>query len=351
MPVYKDKKRETWYASFYYTDWSGNRKLKKKRGFIKKGDAQAFEREFLNKERQSSDMTLNSLIELYYEDMGARLRETTMDNKRFMIDTKIIPYFKNMPINKINAASIRKWQNTLIKDQKGYAQTYLKTINNQFNAILNYAVKYYGLPSNPMHIAGSMGKKKADEMQIWTVDEFKQFIKVVDKPAFKLVFEVMFWTGLRIGEALALTPNDILSEKVIDVNKSLARKNGEDRIYDPKTTKSARQVPIPDFLFQEIQCYLKSIYGIQPSDKIFYMTKSTLNKALTSFAALAGVKKIRVHDLRHSHASLLIEMGYDILLISKRLGHENVETTWNTYGHLYPNKQIKLAEDLEKFKK
>jgi integrase len=193
-----------------------------------------------------------------------------------------------------------------------------------------------------------MGKKKADEMEIWTLDEFNKFIAVVDKPAIKLAYSIMFWTGLRVGECIALTPNDILQDKMIDVNKTLSRKNGVDHIYDPKTTKSARRVPIPDFLFDEVNNYKNSLYEIGDTEKIFYFTKSTLNKNLDSYALRAGVKRIRVHDLRHSHASLLIEMDQPILLISERLGHENVQTTWDTYAHLYPNKGITLADLLQK---
>ncbi len=350
MPVYKDEERNTWYCSFYYTDWRGERRLKKKRGFIKKGDAQSWEREFLNKSKQSSDMTFASLVELYLADMESRLKESTMDNKRNLIETKILPYFKKFQINKIQATHVRKWQSELLSDEKDYAPTYLKTINNQLSAIFNYAVKYYKLPENPARIAGSMGKKKADEMQIWTLDEFNQFIATVDKPAIKLAFEIMFWTGLRVGECVALTPNDVWPDKIIDVNKTTYRKDGEDRVYDPKTTKSARRVPIPEFLYDKIQAYIKSLYEAKDTDKIFYFTKSTLNKNLDYYAKRAAVKRIRVHDLRHSHASLLIEMGQPILLISERLGHENVQTTWNTYAHLYPNKGVQLADELQKLR-
>jgi integrase len=234
--------------------------------------------------------------------------------------------------------------------QKGYAPTYLKTITNQISAIFNYAVKYYKLHENPVRIAGSIGKKKADEMEIWTLDEFEQFISTVDKPALKLAYEIMFWSGVRVGECVALTPKDIWSNKIIDVNKTTSRKNSIDRIYDPKTTKSAREIPIPEFLYDEIQGYISALYEVKDTDKIFYFTKSTLNKNLDYYAERAGVKRIRVHDLRHSHASLLIEMGQPILLISERLGHENVQTTWETYAHLYPNKGIQLADELQKIR-
>ena len=346
MLAYLDKERKTWYVSFYYEDWTGQRKLKKKRGFAKKGDALAYEREFKLKEQQSSDMSFKSLVELYCDDMEGRLKPSTMDTKQNIIDTKILPYFGSQSINKIQATHVRKWQKELMGGE--FSQTYLKTIHNQLSAIFNYACQYYKLPENPCRTAGSMGRKKADEMNIWTLDQFNQFIAAVDKLAIKVAFEILFWAGLRVGECIALTPADILPNKIIDVNKTLSRKNGEDRIYDSKTTKSARQVTIPTFLYDEIQGYIDSLYGIKSADKVFYFTKLTLNKALDAFAAIAGIDRIRVHDLRHSHASLLIEMGQPILLISERLGHDNVQTTLNTYAHLYPNKGIELADALQK---
>ena len=348
MPVYKDEERGTWYAMFYSTDWTGTKKKKKKRGFKLKKDAQEYEREYLLKEQATCDMSFESMVELYFEDMKTRLRETTIDNKRNIFDTKILPSFKTLPINKIQAAHVRKWQAELIT--KGYAPTYLKSINNQLSAVFNYAARYYKLPENPVRLAGSIGRKKADEMEIWTLDEFKQFISVVDKPGIKLAFQIMFWSGSRVGETLALFKKDVLPNKMIDITKTTSRKDGIDNFYDPKTTKSFRKVPIPNFLYDEIQGYISRLYGIQDDDQIFYFAKSTLNKNLDYYAKIAGVKRIRVHDLRHSHCALLIEMGQPILLISERLGHEKVDTTWNTYAHLYPNKGVALADELEKMK-
>lgn len=348
MPAYKDEERNTWYAQFYYTDWTGKKKLKKKRGFSRKKDALDFERNFLQKETKTSDIAFGNLVENYLEDKKSRLRITTMDNKTNIIETKLLPFFGKLPINTIKSTHVRTWQNEMIK--LGYAPTYLKTINNQLSAILNYAVRHYGLQENPVHIAGSIGKKNAESMEIWTLDEFNKFIEYQDKPAAKIAFEILFWTGIRSGELLALTPRHILPDKKIDINKSYARLNREDIIDDPKTPKSKRIIPIPDFLYDNIQAYINSLYKIEEDDRIFYFTRDYLKKEMDRCCKPSGVKVIRVHDLRHSHASLLIELGYDVLLISERLGHENVETTWNTYAHLYPNKHEQLATDLNKLR-
>lgn len=349
MPAYKDKATGTWYCSFLYTDWNGDKKRKLKRGFALKKDALAWERFFLSKTKVSCNMTFEALSELYFEDMETRLKKTTITNKHYLFDKKLLPFFGNLKINKISAAHVRKWQNELIGDENGYSPTYLRSMNNQLSAVFNYAVKYYNLPANPCHLAGSMGKKNADEMQIWTVDQFKHAMQYCRQDS-RLAFETMFYAGLRIGEVLALTPADILDSKVISITKSLAHIKGEEIISSPKTPKSIRDIPIPLFLYEQIQEYIQTIYDVTPDTRLFTYAKGVLNRNLTACAKDATLPHVRVHDLRHSHASLLIEMGYDILIISKRLGHEKVETTWNTYAHLYPNKQEKLADGLEQFR-
>lgn len=352
MPAYKDKKRGTWYANFYYVDWTGERKHKCKRGFKTQREAKEYERIFLNQERNDSDILFSNFIENYLEDMDSRLKPTTMDNKRYIIEKKLLPYFGKLKVKDITSITIRKWQNEMMayRDENGkpYSKTYLKTINNQLSAMLNYAVKHYKLPSNPCRIAGSMGKSRADEMNIWTKEQFDKFIVTFRKPATRLAFDILFYTGIRIGELLALTPADILPEKRIDINKNFARSRGTDLFLEPKTEKSYRSISIPDFLYKEIQQYISSLYDIQPKDRIFYFTKSNLEHEIKRGAARANLPAIRVHDLRHSHASMLIDMGFDILEISRRLGHESTQTTWDTYGHLYPNSDKRLADELEK---
>ncbi len=156
MKAEKDKKTGKWLIQYRYTDWQGNRKKSTKRGFKTKREAEEWLRGFLMKQEANFDMKFEDFLKMYYEDMETRLREHTMRTKKYIIDLKILPYFGQKRMNDIKAADIRKWQNELIK--QGYAATYLKTINNQLNAVFNYAVKYYDLPNNPSAKAGSMGK-------------------------------------------------------------------------------------------------------------------------------------------------------------------------------------------------
>lgn len=351
MPANKDPEQPgKWIAQFYYTDWTGERKKKKKRGFTKKSDALEWEREFLNKYTANLSMALSSLVELYMADMAHRLRESTVENKKNIISTKILPYLGDKSVNAITAADVRKWQNQLIS--KGYKDTYLKTVNNQLTAIFNYAIKYYNLKENPCHKAGSMGKKNADEMQFWITEEYKTFIQAVaDKPQSYMAFETLYYTGMRIGELMALTVADIdIESKTIRINKTFQRIKCRDVITPPKTPKSNRVITIPQFLVDDLVGYMGHIYGLQEGDRIFPFTKHFLTHEMVRGCTKSGVKKIRLHDIRHSHASLLIELGFSPLLISERLGHENVETTLNTYAHLYPSKQTEVADKLQELK-
>ena len=206
MPTYKDEKIGLWYCKFVFTDWTGKRKQKKKMGFRLQKDAKEYERQFLSTSKASCNMLFSAFIEFYMADCKARLKPTTYSGKEFLIKTHVLPYFGDMPLNTITAVHIRNWQTKLIDSPNNYSETYLKSIHNQVSAIFNYACKFYQLPENPARQCGAMGKKKADSMKFWTVDEFRQFIqKVSDKPASKMIFNLLFWSGMRSGEMLALT--------------------------------------------------------------------------------------------------------------------------------------------------
>lgn len=342
-----------WMSQVRVKDYTGKTIHKKKRGFSTKKEALEWERDFLKKATADTGMLFEDFVDLYFEDMGHRIKESTLISKHYMVDKKILPVFGKMPLSSITANDIRKWQNQLTSSYsnkgKPYSPTYLKSINNQMTAMFNYAVKYYNLDDNPCKKAGSMGKSNAEEMHFWTKAEFEQFITAVqDKAPSYTAFMTLYYTGMRVGELCALTPADIdLVNNTININKTFQRINGRDVIWPPKTPKSNRIVTIPQTLADCLKDYIKKCYEIQPNDRLFPYTKSFFNHEMLRGCKKSGVKKIRVHDLRHSHASLLIEMGCQPLLIADRLGHEKIQTTLNTYSHLYPNKQSEVAAQLE----
>ena len=351
MAIYKEDKTNTWRVIYRYTDWTGERKQSQKRGFKTKREAQIWEREQLNKATADLDMTFDSFVEQYTADMQTRIKENTWSTKEHIIRTKIIPYFGKQKMSNITAQQIITWQNELMnyKDENGksLSPVYLKTINNQLSAIFNHAVKYYNLRENPCKKAGSMGKKKNREMLFWTKEEYLKFAEVMmDKPLSFYAFEMLYWCGIREGELLALTPADFDFEKcTVSITKSYQRLNGQDLITTPKTEKSNRVIKMPQFLADEMQDYLKQLYGIESNDRMFTVTKSYLHREMNRGAKEAGIKRIRIHDIRHSEVSLLIDMGFSATAIADRVGHESIDITYN-YAHLFPSKQTEMAEKL-----
>lgn len=349
MPAYKDEKTGKWFAKFYYTNWQGIKKQKWKRGFATKKEALGFERDFLEKQSANPDMTFQNLYEIYMEDMAARLKQSTLLTKKAVLQTHILPFFGSKPINEIKASDVRRWQAKLMSSPNNYSQTYLKKINTELNSIINYAKRFYDLNTNPCGKAGTIGKAKAEEMDYWTYDEYIAFREgVKDKPLSYICFEILYWTGMREGELLALSPADIdLDNKTISINRTYQRIEGKDVFTSPKTRKSKRKIPIPDFLCQELSDYIQSRYMLDADERLFPVTKSYLSHEMIRGCKNTGVKKIRIHDIRHSHASLLINQGCDALMLADRLGHEKVSTTLNTYSHLFPHKQQELVHSLE----
>ena len=352
MPVFKNEGNETWYVMARYVNWKGERKQKCKRGFATKKEAKEWERMFQLQNSSDMDMSFEAFTELYIRDMKSRLKENTWLTKEHIIRTKILPYFGKLKISEISTKEVIAWQNEMLayrdEKKKPYSQTYLKTLHNQLSAIFNHAVRYYELRSNPAAKVGNMGSEEHKEMLFWTKEEYKKFsFEMMDKPVSFYAFEMLYWCGIREGELLALTPKDFdFENNILKVTKSYKRVRGEDIVTDPKTQKSIRNIVMPNFLADEIKEYLSSIYGIGEEDRIFQNSKSYFRHEMVRGSKAAGVKRIRVHDLRHSHVSYLIDKGYTALAIADRLGHEAVDITYR-YAHLFPTVQTDMAKTMD----
>ena len=206
MAAYKDEQRGTWYVSFHYYDWTGKNCRKVKRGFKTKREATEWEHHFRMKEAADLDMTFGEFVQAYTRDMKPKLKHNTWLTKEHILRTKLLPYFENKKMCDIRAKDIIQWQNEQIsyRDEKGkpYAPTYLKTLQSELSALFNHAVRFYELKSNPVVKAGPLGKGKAEEMLFWTKEEYLKFIeKVKDKPYSYQAFQILYWCGLRVGDA------------------------------------------------------------------------------------------------------------------------------------------------------
>lgn len=351
----KEMPNGTFTVQFRCKDKEGHDVHKFKRGFKSRTEAEAWESDYKATRGQSMAMKFSDFLKIYEDDMKPRIRETTWETKKHIIRTKIEPFFGHMRMEDIRSIDIIRWQNKLMTatrpNGEAYSPTYLRTINNQVTAIFNHAARYYGLYPNPAVKTMKMGAKEAGEMLFWTKDEYLRFSEaMLEKPMSYLMFEILYWTGVREGELLALTPGSFdLPRLEMRIDSSYQRLHGRDVITDPKTPKSIRTIKIPGFLGDEIEEYLEDNLDIGQDERMFKATKYYLAHEMKRGCAETGVKRIRIHDLRHSHVSLLIDMGFSALAIAERMGHEATDITFR-YAHLFPNVQEEMAAALESSK-
>lgn len=355
MPAYKED-NGTWTLLFRYKDEILDKNIqKKKRGFKTKKDALKYEREFHYKVKGSTDMKVNTLYDLYLKDISLRIKPKTLETKKYIFSTKILPFFGEIKLTDITPLKIRNFQNELMSQTNPrtgscYTLAYLQKINAQLKSLINYAVRYYGLNSNPFTKVESLRqhvKEQKKEIKIWSVEEFNRFIQVIKhKPISYTGFNLLFWTGMRVGELLALTREDMdLQNRKIHIRRNYSKLvGGEEVIGTTKTQSSERTILIDDHLAVILKRYIGMLYKIKEKERLFSITQHLFRNDITRYHEKAGVKKIRVHDLRHSHASFLINKDVNPLIISKRLGHAKVDITLNTYAHLYPSKEEKIID-------
>lgn len=199
MSVYKDKTQGTWYTSFRYVDWTGKKRQKMKRGFKTKRDALNYENEFKASVAVEPDMQMDKFIDIYFSDKRNELKESSMRNKRHMMNKHILPYFATKKLNEITPADIIQWQKIIL--EKNLSKTYERMIQNQINALFNHAQRIYNLKENPCKKVKRMGKSDADKLDFWTKEEYETFISGVNKQSEDyLMFEILFWTGIREGD-------------------------------------------------------------------------------------------------------------------------------------------------------
>ena len=321
-------------------------------------------------------VSIEELYEKYAAFAETQIKSGSIRSATDALQKHVLPYFENRDVATITAEEIKNWK-LEIADKK-YSFRYKSKIYSAFSGMISYGVKYMKFPYNIVKQVGNFkNNDPKKEMLFWTEEEFLRFIKVVDDNFYKLVFTTLYLTGMRKGESLALTWGDIdFQRKEINISKSLNRKRAKkgggviltnhpenpssfgwhvskNRSYEittPKNKASYRQILMPDNLFEMINEYYmfeKQCYGFSNNAFVFGgqlpISDQTLRRRFNSFAEKAGVKRIRVHDLRHSHASLLINKGQNILIVSKRLGHSNIMQTLNTYSHLMPNMQLEIV--------
>lgn len=347
MPAYKDEKRGTWYCKFYYTDYEGKSRQKYKRGFALKREAEAWEREFLQNVSYQPDMPFSAFYDLYLKDVSPRLRAHTIQTKTYRVKNHILPFFGDLKLNEIDALTIRQWQNDRLKHIESL--TYLKNLQKDLSAIFNHAVRFYNLKQNPCRLAGQPMKadEKTQPIRFWTLDEYSRVIDCIDDIKARTAVNLLYWSGMRKGELLALKWSRIdFNGATVDICESYQRLRGK-AVITPTKTGESRIIRLPDVCMQQLIEYRQCIYDPFPDDFVFPWEKRFIELGISHACKAAGVKRIHVHGLRHSHASLLISLGVNIVLISKRLGHAKVSTTLDTYSHFFPDDEKTVIDQLD----
>lgn len=338
MPAYKDKNGK-WYCKFYYKDYSGENRQKKKSGFALRKDALAWERDFIeNHAAVNNEISFDALLNRYLTDLKARVKESSFARRKGMIDNHIHGFFQ-CSASKVTPLAIKNWQYSL--REKGLAPNTIRNMTAVLSCVFNWGITFCGLHENPVKSAKHITPKEKRGYTILTREQYEQL--QFSTPTYKAVFDTLFYTGMRLGECLALTIADV-EGKSINIDKNLSQRKV---VTTPKTQNSIRKVIIPDFLARELEDYINAKYGAEPTDVLFRTSRTPLRSELRRALSEQGLPIIRIHDLRHSHASMMIELGCNILLVAERLG-DTPNTALSTYSHLYPNKQEDFVAMIEK---
>jgi integrase len=360
--VYLSKKTGKFYfvASLGYNE-KGKRVQYFKRGFKTQKEAKNAYDEYMNNYsetgiKKNSAMSFGVFYKDYFlNDYKRSVRRSTFDNRKLLMD-KQFKRFEKRELKDISPVYLKKWQNDL--SRKGFTNGYVRLIFGMLEEVLDLAKKLGLIQKNSARQIGNVKKQKR-KVDFWNIEEFKRVIATFDDNQYydffsKILIDFLYMTGLRFGEAQALKWQDIdLQSCVVDVNKSMYYKNADEYfIGEPKTNASIRTIAI-DHDTTKMLADWKAIQekNIGKIDFVLSYNGSPINRStarhiIEHHAEMAGVHRIKVHALRHSHASMLIAMGENALVIRDRLGHSDVKTTLGTYGHLYPNVNREVANRL-----
>lgn len=330
MPVYKDKERNTWYITYQKKDPVTRKSTtSKKRGFATKREAVAAEKELLFADTRT-DSRFCDIVKVWEDATQASFQTRQKHQEHF---TKRFPYYE-YKLESISKAILSHWRADLAKNDSFSTTTKNRTIS-YVKAVFRFAHDTYDLP-NTADFLKRLQKTDEEvldeidkELNVWTADEFNQFISKVDHPVFSVFFSFLFWTGCRRGEAIALQKKDLIGNSVTIKYSQRTQTEG----LKPTKKRTVRTIKIDDILVSQIKPLLK-IEGNYVFGGNAGLTPRMIDIWFRKGIEESGVKKIRLHDLRHSHASWLINNGVNIVAVSKRLGHKDIATTLNTYTHL-----------------
>lgn len=337
-------------------------------------EAKQLERELnyqIKNEKPAAKLTVGELYNEYIKSKKSEVRETTLEKSKTVLTLHVLPFLSEYKIEKLTIPVLEEWKRQI--EDKDLSIRTRKNIYSDFRTLLNYAVKMEYLQKNPLLKVGNFKAplELKKEMQYYTANEFQSFISAAKTYAesselsgslfdwnYYVFFCIAFYMGMRKGEIYALQWTDIKDNNLMSITKSISQKlKGDDRITPPKNYSSIRTIEIPSPLvdvLKEHKLRCETFNDFSETDYICGGKRSirdtTVQNMNDKFAKAAGVKHIRLHDFRHSHASLLANEGINIQEVAKRLGHTNIEITLKTYAHLYPRESERAMNVLNKIK-
>ena len=365
MPSYeKSKASGLWSARFRETDELGNTKQKRLSGFKTKKEAQYGYEDYIKAKENKApveddptpvqkDLTFPELYEAWLRYKASRTKATSYYDVRNKCNARILPYFKNYVAKDITPAIVLEWQLSL----DGFSYAYKKTLMGLLSSIFGFGQRYHGIKNVVADVDKPRNLDAKKEMQIWSPEELKAALEATARDDMRILWMFLYFSGCRRGEALALKWSDIdLDSGTVSITKSVTNKQHDgDKPYalvTPKTKSSIRDISIPSQVVKALSEYRRKAAKNATEEAFVFggerpIPFSTIERKLKEATEAAGVKKIRMHDFRHSCASLLISSGVSIVAVSRHLGHKNIEETLNTYAHLLPDDRKAIRNALE----
>ncbi|HDU1020834.1 TPA: site-specific integrase [Listeria monocytogenes] len=373
--IYKDKKTNKWfYRAYLGKDENGKKIQKTKRGFATQREAkQAFDKYmYTHSYLKPVSLVSNITFEEFYKVRFVRwyekqVKRQTYENAQFIFEKKLI-YFYKMRLRDIQGQDIEEWMHelsqTATRNSRGkdeistLSKSYINRLFGHVKIVLNRAVKEGLIERNPVESV-SLFPKENKKVEFWEVEEFKQVMAVIPNHSIqsqhrKIMYEMLFYTGIRIGELQALTWENVNFEKnQITIEQTLIYQTKNDwYLSTPKSNKAYRTIGIGSNLstklaqWKKLQEMVGNFEYMAQLDGTFTPPYSFANW-LKDYAKQAGIKPIKLHSLRHSHVALLVEKNIQPLMIQERLGHANIQITLGTYGHLYAKADDRVVEAID----
>ncbi len=356
--IYKDNKRGTYYFRITYYDKTNKRKEIKRTGFKKRKDAVKKCNSIMNELEgagQLNRLPFDKLAHEYIEWYSVRRKSSSTKSLKTHINNHLVPYFGSMDVFNMTPQDIMKFQNKKMKEN--FSGDYLKKMHVYLVSTLNHAMKFYDLKQNVASVVGNFEVENTKRLNYWTLEQYEKFYTVLPDIEQQAFFKTLFYSGARKGEVRALTWKDInFEENYISINKA----DYHGKVTSPKTKAGVRDIYMPQHMmdtlkefknwYKENKIYkddyvlFGSFFKSYSENKIDRWYSSSFEKANDTLQEHEKLPRIVLHEWRHSHASLLVNLGANVMIIAQRLGHSDTTEVYNRYGHLYPSTQKEIAK-------